>query len=481
MKPVRINAGWLVAIMVQSVPMLAQEVMSLERAIGYSLAHSTIIEAAEQELAVAGQQVREAWGGALPELTASASYQRNLRVQEAFLPAAIFTPGVPLDSLIPVRFGFDNRWTAGFTASQPLFEMKVFIGLGAADRFRNFQREGLRGTGQKVVGQVRVAYLDALLAAERLRLTQESVDRLTATLEDTRSRNRAGMVSAYDVLRIEVELANVEPDLRRSENAIESAKRILAVELGKEPFEVFTLEGSLQGLSVDGLTQNSPENSGLLAAVGLSADLDLSFSSLLEVALRNRSDVLQQRINVTLQETRVRAEKSNYFPKLTLFGNYNVSAQQNGSPSFFGGQSTTSAATGLRVELPIFNGFVREAKIQQMRSTVRQNEARLDRLEREVANDIQTQLENLEETTLRVSSQTRAVGQATRGYEIATAEYAAGIGSQLQVSDSEEALRQTEFNLAQAVYDYLLTRSRLEAAVGLVPHVAGESVSWGSY
>ena len=116
-----------------------------------------------------------------------------------------------------------------------------------------------------------------------------------------------------------------------------------------------------------------------------------------------------------------------------------------------------------------------------MRSTVRQNEARLDRLEREVANDIQTQLENLEETTLRVSSQTRAVGQATRGYDIATAEYAVGIGSQLQVSDSEEALRQTEFNLAQAVYDYLLTRSRLEAAVGLVPHVAGESVSRGSY
>ncbi len=465
---------WLAAVLFMAPDASAQEAMSLERAIGFSLANSSVIEAAEQELSVADQQVREAWGGALPDLNANASYQRNLRVQQGFLPAIIFDPTASPEDVIPVRFGSDNQWTAGLNASQPLFEMNVFIGLGAADRFRAFQREGVRGTSQRVVGQVRTAYLNALLAAERLRLTQESVNRLTATLEDTRSRNRAGLVSSYDVLRIEVELSNVEPELRRSENAIDAARRALAVELGKEPSEEIILEGSLQGLSVDDPSQNSLENRALLAAVGLSLDMDLSFSSLYEVALRNRSDVVRQRINVTLQETRVRAEKSNYFPTVSLFGNYNITSQQNGSPDFFGGQSTTSAATGIRVEVPIFNGFVRESKIQQMRATVRQNEAQLDQLEREVANDVQTQLENLEETTLRVRSQKRAVEQATRGFEIATAEYGAGVGSQLQVSDSEEALRQSEFNLAQAVFDFLQARSRLESAVGLVPHLPGE-------
>ena len=56
----------------------------------------------------------------------------------------------------------------------------------------------------------------------------------------------------------------------------------------------------------------------------------------------------------------------------------------------------------------------------------------------------------------------------------ASAEYREGIGSQLQVTDAELALRQSEFNYAQAVYDYLTTRARLDAAAGTVPTAAGD-------
>jgi outer membrane protein TolC len=75
----------------------------------------------------------------------------------------------------------------------------------------------------------------------------------------------------------------------------------------------------------------------------------------------------------------------------------------------------------------------------------------------------------LGEARERVASQGRAVEQARRGFEIASAEYRAGLGSQLQISDAELALRQSEFNYAQAVYDYLSARSNLDAARGTVP------------
>jgi outer membrane protein len=67
------------------------------------------------------------------------------------------------------------------------------------------------------------------------------------------------------------------------------------------------------------------------------------------------------------------------------------------------------------------------------------------------------------------------VEQADRGFEIARSEYSAGTGSQLQVTDAELALRQSEFNYAQAVYDYLTTLARLDAAVGVVPMVDGDA------
>ena len=64
-----------------------------------------------------------------------------------------------------------------------------------------------------------------------------------------------------------------------------------------------------------------------------------------------------------------------------------------------------------------------------------------------------------------------AVDQAQRGYEIASAQYREGLGSQLELTDAEVALRQSEFNYAQAVFDYLVARAQLDQATGSVPMV----------
>jgi outer membrane protein TolC len=112
--------------------------------------------------------------------------------------------------------------------------------------------------------------------------------------------------------------------------------------------------------------------------------------------------------------------------------------------------------------------------VQQARATVRQNEARLERAELEARNQVRTLLDNVQEALQRAASQRRAVDQARRGFEIAGAEYRAGVGSQLQITDAEVALRESEFNYARAVYDYLVARSQLDLALGTAPERAGE-------
>jgi outer membrane protein TolC len=63
------------------------------------------------------------------------------------------------------------------------------------------------------------------------------------------------------------------------------------------------------------------------------------------------------------------------------------------------------------------------------------------------------------------------VGEARRGFEIVTAQYLAGISSQLEVTEGEVLLRESEFNYAQAVYDYLIAQADLDDALGVVPLV----------
>jgi outer membrane protein TolC len=45
------------------------------------------------------------------------------------------------------------------------------------------------------------------------------------------------------------------------------------------------------------------------------------------------------------------------------------------------------------------------------------------------------------------------------------------VAGRLQVTDAELALRQSEFNYAQAVYDYLSAQAKLDLAIGRVPLV----------
>lgn len=450
----------------------AVETYTLGQAIETALANSQVVAEAEQAVVAANQRVREAWASALPDISASASYQRNLRVQEAFLPATIFDPSAPPDELVPVRFGSDNQWQAGLSVSQPLFRVGVFIGIGAAARFRELERERARGTTQHVVSAVRQAYFDALLAHEELRLTEQSIARVRRTLDETRAMHAAGLASEYDVLRLDVQLANIEANLQRVRNAVEATRRALLIEMGLDVERPLALAGRLDEVDLDEPAANDPANRELLELAGAPGAGERPAEEFLALAQRERADLRQLEASVDLEGARLAVERAEFYPKVSLFSTYNIQAQENGTPTFFGSgpnQRTTSATAGLRVEVPIFTGFSRSARMAQARAAVRQNEARLERAERDAANEVQTLLDGVAEARLRAASQRRAVEQAQRGFEIASAEYGAGVGSQLQVTDAEVALRESQFNYARAVYDYLSARARLDMALGTAP------------
>ena len=467
--PAALAVAWPVVGRAQSLP--ADGTVPLRGAIQQALANSPAIADAAYSVDMAQQQVREAWASALPEIAGTMSYSRNLMVQEIFLPADFFPGGEPGD-VRPIRVGSDNTWQLGLTLTQPLFQYEVFVGVGAASRYKAVEDERLRGTTQQVVTAVRQAYFDALLADAELRLLEQSIGRVRRTLEETRAQNQAGLASEYDVLRLEVEYANVAANLTRAQNAVEARMRSLLVELGEPADREIRLEGRLDEVVPDSVAANTPENADLILLAGVPGVLDQTLEDLLAVAESERSDLRQLRGTILLEQSRKKVEQAQYFPKLSLFGNFNLQAQENGSPNFFGenaNQRTRASAAGLRLEVPIFQGFRRSARVAQADASVRQNEVRLARTEQDAENQVRTLFDGVGEALDRARTQHRAVQQALRGFEIASLEYREGIGSQLQVTDAEVALRQSQFNYARAVYDYLSARAQLEFALGSVP------------
>ncbi|MFC1545564.1 TolC family protein [Gemmatimonadota bacterium] len=452
----------------------AMRTLTLEESIVIALEDSRSLQDARYALAVANQQVTEARGLAMPTLSANMNFTRSLTPLESFLPAIIFDPTASEDDFLTVRFGADNNWFSNLTLDQTLFNYSVFIGLRVANTFRQLSEEALRGTAQQTATATRKAFYGALLARESLRLTESSVARLRETLEETTALREAGLASDYDVLRLEVELANLEPRLRQASDAQESARRNLALIMGVEVDDLFEPAGSLMEIDIERGQATTPESQSLLKVIGEPEALAIGYDLMLEHSLRDRTDLRQTRINLELGRARVQATVSSYYPTLSGFYTYSVTAQENGTPNFFGESSrnrTSLQQAGLQLQIPIFSGFKTSARVQQDRLATDRISMQLAQLQEQASSDVRTLLDALDETILRTLAQTRAVEQARTGYGIASTRYREGVSSRLEVVDAENALRQAEFNYAQAIFDHLNTQADLDLAIGKVPLV----------
>ena len=483
----RANAGWrsvrgtallaaLVAAPVGSGLSAQQEarVLGLHETVRTALDQSREVRSAELGLEEANERVSEAWSNVYPSVDFNASYTRNISPSVNFLPAAIFDPSAGPDDYIAVQFGADNTWQSTIAVEQPLFSAGAFLGVGAAGRYRSLQEEVVRGRVQGVVTRVRGSYYGLLLAQEQARLLENSVRRVRQSLEQTKALYQAGLSSEYDVLRLEVELANLLPNERRALNAVEQARRQLSVELDLPEGDLLEVRGSLAAIDLENFAANTPENREILSFVGFGGFAVEGADEAVSLAQELRSDLRQLELTQSLRKTEMRLEQVEYLPRITLFGNYVINAQDNGSPSFFGrgdGQRAYARNVGVQVSLPIFQGFSRDARIDQKRALLRQAETETEYAIDQARSEVRTLVEQAEEAFLRATGQRLAVSQASRGFEIASAQYREGLGSQLELTDAEVALRQSEFNYAQAVYDYLLARAELDQATGHVPLV----------
>lgn len=460
---------------------LEGEPLRMSRVVAAALERNRDILEAQYQLAIAGEQVTEAWSRVFPSVDLSSSFTRNVAPQVSFLPAQIFDPSANEGDFIPIQFGADNLWNLSVNAEQALLEAGVFVGVGAASRFRGLQREVLRGRTQQTVTRTRIAFYDLLLAQEDVRLTENSLDRVRQSLKETRAMEAAGLVPSYDVLRLEVEVANLEPSLGRARNRLTSAKRLLATELDLDPEHDLVVAGDLSQMNLDDPGANSPANQDILSFSGVAEEEGVAPARLVGQSTALRSDLRQLELTEELRQTELRVEQLAYVPEVSAFGTYGLAAQQNGSPDFFGSslQRGSTKQVGLRVSFSLFSGFSRDARIDQRRAALRQAETqtRLARDQAEV--QVRNLLDGVQEARERAAGQRRAVSQAERGYEIVRAQYAEGLSSQLERTDAEVALRQSEFNYAQAVYDYLAARARLDEAAGKVPLVDVEAAGTG--
>jgi outer membrane protein TolC len=417
--------------------------------------------------------VRQARAGALPQLDGSVAYTRTFaspfQSGGFTLPDSLrFSPdstasleerirylerNAPLAGLgglgslfgnLP--FGQANAYTLALTGSQPLFAGgRVGAALRIANEYRDAARLGVTEQVADIELQTRSAYFQALLAQELERIAAAAVQQAEAFLAQERLRLSAGTTSELDVLRAEVALENLRPQLVQARNAASLAtldlKRLVDLPLAL-PVRLTTA-----------LTTPAAQD---LAAPPLDPQL----------VLARRAAIRAQERQVAIREQQVRIARSGYLPSIDLRVNYGGQLFPDNPFAIGGTEFRRDASMTIAARVPIFSGFRTQGEVQAAQVSLTQERLRLAQLRENVQLQYEQAIGERQRAAADLAARQRTVEQAQRVYDLTVLRYERGLATQLEVTDARLAALQARTNLAQAISAYYLADAGVARALG---------------
>ena len=418
-------------------------VLTIEKAVSIALQENYDMQLSQLDIQKADAQITEAYAGAFPELKLNAQYTRNLKSPVLFLPPN--TPFNPGPSTQTLSLGADNSYNVGVSLSQTIFDPRLGTAISIAKKYSEYTDLTTQATKDEVIATVKKTFYNVLLSEKLVDVNQKSFEVAKANYENTRLLYEQGVASEYDYLRAEVQLANVEPSLIEAKNVFELSKNNLKNLLS------LNLETKIKVAGQFDVEKVSPE---LL----LKGDEFLKKYNPTLLGLSVQQSILEENVDI---------EQAAYWPKLSAFGNYNWQAEDN-TFKFSNYNWANTITVGLQISYPIFDGFKRGAKIEQAEIGVRVLEVNKKQIESGLEISLLQAKLNMEEALDRIKAQEKSVQQAERTVEIAQTRYKNGVGTQLEILDTQNSLTQTRINYERAVYDFLIAKTEFEKTLGLI-------------
>jgi len=436
-----------------------KKIYTLDEAINTALGNNHDINISILNIEKSRAAVKEAFGYALPSLDASANFSHFLKKPltafpdfEALLTNATYNilfdeNVIPKDEskFVPVEtklqsFVQSNTYSASLTLTQILFSSAVFEGIGASQTYYELAKSELNNTVSKTVLSVQKAFYGVLLAKAVLEITNSSFKNAEENFNNVKALYDEGMVSEFDKLQAEVQLENIRPVLLRVENALINATNGFKITLGIDQTADVDVSGEIKLDSID--ISNEDE--------------------LIQEALASNFDIKSLDLKKQVDEAFIQLDVSEYWPTLAAFGNYSYA----GSSDKWNFQNYNYATVGLSFSINLWQGNRTKNAVEQSTITYKQTEEQLSQLKDYTVMNVKANVQELKRVQSLLEVQARTVKLAERAYDIAKVRYKEGAGSQLELQNADQDLRQARLNRVQAVHSYLITKFELDQLLG---------------
>jgi outer membrane protein len=415
--------------------------VTLAQAVQIALKNNPTVHAATAYSEAAQHAIDIAKAGYFPQVNFSEGFTRGnnpVYVFGTLLTQRQFTAANFALNFLNVPPPLDNFRTQ-FSASMPLYDFgRTAKRIEDARIQAKGVRESASRTEQSVVFDVINAYLNELLAQERVRVAQAAVAMTQADLDRARAREQQGLAVASDVLSAQAQLAQAKEDLIRAQNGVAIAQAALNVAMG---------------VPEDAPTRPAGKLSEVNIAVGNLADLQ-------QQALKQRPDYREAELQAERAGNSVSLAQKEFLPRIDMMGSWEVDNQT------FAARGGNNWVAGATLTFNIFNGGARRAQIAESKAYERRAEAMRSQMESAVRLQVREAYLNLNAARQRVDVSRDSAAQAEESLRILRNRYDAGLATIMDVLRAETMRTSAENNHLNAIYDYRLAFAALELATG---------------
>ena len=282
------------------------------------------------------------------------------------------------------------------------------------------------------------AYFTLMGARDLVKLDEESVDRLEQYLRDVRLQFDVGVVAKVDVLRSEVSLAQAQQDLITARAAFDVAMANLNTIIGQ------------------------PLSTELIVQGDLSTDIYQDpLAKCMDKALRQRPEISQYTDAAKSAQEAITIARAGYLPTVSAV------FQPGWYDNTFPGTNNYNWTAYLSTSWTIMDSGLTAGNLKAAIERYHKAQEQLRQTVDNVRLDVQSTYLNLKSSEQSIETSKAAVGLAEEDYKIKVIRYQAGVGTNLDVLDSQVALTTAKNNYLKAIYGNSTYRARLDQAMGV--------------
>jgi outer membrane protein TolC len=305
------------------------------------------------------------------------------------------------------------------------------------------QRKNAAVTEEVIKANIYKIYYQLSASKTQLNILDANIERLNKLAHDAEIMYKNGFAEKLDVDKVSVQLNNLQTEKIKANNSVAIGFMGLKMLMGMPVKDSLALTEVIneQSLNTDVLVEN-----------------DFQYGI--------RKDYQYLSTVKKLSEYNVKRYQLSYLPTVNFSGAYSKNALRTKFDFFEGGDWFPTSLLSLNVNLPLFNGFAREARVKRTKIELKQIENQMDALKNNIDNEITQAKLNYISSVATVQFQKKNMQLAENVFQQTKKKFEAGTGSNTEISAAQADLVSAQNNFMNALYSALIAKVDLLKASG---------------